>query len=74
MEKICARVHGKKNIYIHNDLSNAAFHFKTSVEEKLKGDRTGIAFHSLACLVMTAFTFEAEMNFLGAKLIDGWNE
>jgi len=74
MEKIRARVQGKKNIYIHNDLSNASFHFKTSVEEKLKGDRTGIAFHCLACLVMTAFTFEAKINFLGAKLIKEWKE
>jgi hypothetical protein len=30
MEKIQARRQGKKYVYIHNDLSNAAFHFKRS--------------------------------------------
>ena len=75
MEKIRARLKGKKNLYIHNDLSNAAFHFKNAIDKKLENDdRTGIAFYYLACLVMTAFTFEAKINFLGAKLIQGWNE
>jgi hypothetical protein len=75
MEKIKARVQGKKNVYIHNDLSNAALHFKTVIEEKLKSnDRAGIAFDYMACLVMVAFTFEAKINFLGHKFIQGWNE
>jgi hypothetical protein len=75
MEKIRARIKEKKNIYIHNDISNAALHFKITIEDKLKaGDRTGTAFDYMACLVMTAFTFEAKVNFLGAKLIPGWKE
>ena len=28
MEKIKVRKQAKKRIYVHNDLSNAAFHFK----------------------------------------------
>jgi hypothetical protein len=75
MEKIRAQVKEKKNIYIHNDLSNAALHFKAAIEDKLAAaDRTGIAFDYMACLVMTAFTFEAKINFLGAKLIQNWKE
>ena len=69
MEKIKARVQQKKNIYIHNDLSNAAHYFKTSIEGRLeKDDRNGIAFEYMACAVMLAFTFEAKLNFLGHTL------
>ena len=75
MEKIRARHQGKKNIYVHNDLSNAAHHFKTQIEAKIKsGDRTGITFEYMACLIILAFTFEAKINFLGHKLVARWNE
>ena len=60
---------------MHNDLSNAAFHFKEQIERKLNtDDRKGIAFEYMACLVMLAFTFEAKINFLGHKLIKPWKE
>lgn len=75
MEKIRARYQGNKNIYVHNDLSNAAHHFIEKIQTKLKsGDRNGIPFEYMACLVMVAFTFEAKVNFLGHKLIPGWKE
>lgn len=76
MEKIRARVQQKKNIYIHNDLSNAALHFKKSIETRLEQDnRAGITFDYMACAVMLAFTFEAKLNFLGHKLFGSeWNE
>jgi hypothetical protein len=75
MRKIRARHKGHRNIYVHNDLSNAAHHFKEQIEAKLKaGDREGIAFEYIACLVMLAFTFESKINFLGHKLISGWKE
>lgn len=75
MEKIRARHKGKKNIYVHNDLSNSAHHFKEAISAKLKsGEQEGINFDYMACLVTLAFTFEARINFLGHKLIDGWNE
>jgi hypothetical protein len=35
----------QKNIYIHNDLANAAFHFKKIIVGRLKNDdRSGITF------------------------------
>ncbi len=75
MEKIRARHQGKKNIYVHNDLSNAAHHFFEQIQTKLgSGDRGGIAFEYMACLVMVAFTFEAKVNFLGHKLVPNWKE
>jgi hypothetical protein len=76
MKSYIVRRQLKKNIYVHNDLSNAAFHFKKSVEERLKeNNREGIAFEVMACLSMLAFSFEARVNFLGAKLLkDKWRE
>ena len=75
MEVIRARHQGQKQIYIHNDLSGAAHHFRAQIEEKLTtGDHSGIAFEYMACLVVLAFTFEAKINFLGHKLIKDWNE
>ena len=73
--KIKGRSQGKKYVYIHNDLSNAAFHFKTIIEARLKmDDRNGITFDCMACLVMCAFSFEAYITFLGSKIIENWNE
>ncbi len=76
MEKYRVRRQSRKNIYIHNDLSNAAFHFKKSVDTRLeKANREGIAFEVMACLTMLAFSFEAKINFLGAKIFqDKWKE
>jgi hypothetical protein len=76
MEKYRVRRQAKKNIYIHNDLSNAAFHFKKSVDSRVKeGNREGIAFEVMACLSMLAFSFEARINFLGSKLFqEKWKE
>jgi hypothetical protein len=76
MEKYRVRRQAKKNIYIHNDLSNAAFHFKKSVDSRVKeGNRVGIAFEVMACLSMLAFSFEARINFLGSKLFqEKWKE
>jgi hypothetical protein len=75
MEKRLARHKGYKNVYVHNDLAGAAYHFKETIESKLAAnDRKGIAFDYMACMVMLAFTFEAQINFLGLKLIDEWKE
>lgn len=75
MEKIRARHKGHKNIYVHNDLSNAAHHFMEAISAKLaSGDHKGITFDYMACLISLAFTFEARINFLGHKLIKDWKE
>jgi hypothetical protein len=75
MEKIKVRRQAKKHIYVHNDLSNAAYHFNKRVNERFtNNDMQGIAFDILAELVFLAFTIEAKLNFLGSKLIEGWKE
>src|SRR5690349_10913852 len=75
MEIIKVRRQQHNRIYVHNDLSNAAFHFKELIEKKLTaGDRVGIAYDYMACVLMLAFAFEAKINFLGSKLIDKWKE
>lgn len=38
------------------------------------GDRKGLTFDYMACLISLAFTFEARINFLGHKLVKGWKE
>ena len=75
MAKIKVRRHGKQRIYIHNDLSNAAFYFKERIESRLKNkDEQGIAFDHMAFLVISAFAFEARINFIGKKLVPDWKE
>jgi hypothetical protein len=75
MEKLRVRRQVEKTVLIHNTLANAAFYFKTRIEERLKtGDREGIAFEYMSCLLMLAFTVEAHINFLGYSLIKDWNE
>jgi hypothetical protein len=75
MEKIKVRQQAKKHIYVHNDLSNAAYHFNKKVNERLaNNDREGIAFDILAELIFLAFTIEAKINFLGTKLVADWKE
>lgn len=75
MEKIKVRQQAKKHIYVHNDLSNAAYHFNKKVNERLaNNDKEGIAFDILAELIFLAFTIEAKTNFLGNRLVAGWNE
>lgn len=75
METLRARHTGEKSIYIHNDLAGASFYFKNRIEERLKAEDTkGIAFEYMSCLTMLAFELEAKINFLGYKLIDGWEE
>jgi len=75
MEKIKVRRQAKKHIYVHNSLSNAAYHFKQTVDERVEKDElTGITFDILAVLIFLAFTVEAKINFLGYKLFPSWAE
>ena len=75
MAKIKVRRHGKQRIFIHNDLSNAAFYFKERIELRLQNkDDQGIDFDHMAFLVLSAFAFEARINFLGKKLVPDWKE
>lgn len=63
------------DIYIHNDIDQAAYYFKQRVEDRAaNGDRDGIGLEMIACLVLLAFASEARFNFLGHKLIKNWDE
>jgi hypothetical protein len=75
IEKVRAKITQKSRLYIHNDLSNAAFHFKETIDAKEAAeDRMGITYEYMACAMMLAFTFEAKLNFMGWKLIPDWKE
>jgi hypothetical protein len=79
-ETLKARIQTDAKIYIHNDLSQGATHFDEAIKEKLKrGDRNGIGFDGMACALMIAFAFEANLNFMGNKLfqngkLTAWDE
>jgi hypothetical protein len=75
MAKIKVRLKAHHHFYIHNDIGNAAFYFKNRVDERIaKNDHDGVGLEIMAGLTLLAFEAEARFNFLGAKLITGWNE
>lgn len=60
---------------IHNDLISAAFNLKQRIESMMKsGDRRGIGLDILAAVTMTAFAYEAYLNFVGFTVIQGFVE
>jgi hypothetical protein len=79
-KKIKARVQKTKHVFVHNDLSQAALHHEDAIQEKLNnGKRNGIAYDGMACALMVAFAFEANVNFIGFKLheagkLPNWQE
>jgi hypothetical protein len=74
-QKLIARIRAQQRVYIHNVLDGAVFYFKTRVDDRsAKGDRDGIGLEIISCLVFMAFSVEARFNFLGFKLVDGWDE
>lgn len=63
---IRARLEYEGRELIHNDLSSAAFHLLERIRKGIKDDqREGIGLDMMACLTMTAFAFEAYLNFVG---------
>jgi hypothetical protein len=78
-KRIRARVTKTRKVYVHNDISQAATTFNNATQEKAKGDRTGVGYYGMATAVLTAFAFEAKLNFMGAQLVKAkkipeWNE
>lgn len=79
-KKIRARVIKSKRVFVHNDLSHAAMYFADNIQDKLdRGTRDAIMFDGMACAVMVAFTFEANVNFMGFELnaagkLPNWKE
>ena len=75
VEIIRARVCGTKNIFIHNDLSNIAYYYRNLIIKRTaKGDNKGITFDHMSCLMFSAFSFEAYLNFFGLKLVTNWEQ
>lgn len=77
--KIKARIERTKRVFVHNDISNAAYHFAEVIEEKQKNGGAGILIDGMACAIMIAFSFEANLNFIGfelhrAKKLPDWKE
>ncbi|TKT71199.1 hypothetical protein YH63_007135 [Afipia massiliensis] len=75
VDLVRAKISKTANLYIHNDLAQAVNHFKDSIDRmEAADDRAGISYEYMACGMMIAFAFEAKINFLGWKLIEGWRE
>ncbi|HEV8034310.1 hypothetical protein [Yoonia sp.] len=62
--------------YIHNDLSNCAHWFQTTMNKKFEdGNLDGCGLDMMAALVFAAFSVEAKVNFVGFKVLEnGWPE
>src|SRR4051812_34761067 len=55
---------------IHNDLISSAFNLKQRIEAMMeRGDLKGIGLDIMAAVTMTAFAYEAYLNFVGSKVI-----
>jgi hypothetical protein len=75
MARIRVRRQASRHVYPHNDLRQAAYHFKTQIDARFAAnDLKGISYDILAELVFLAFSIEAQVNFLGSKLVAGWKE
>ena len=60
---------------IHNDLISSAFHLKERIEKAREaGDMTGIGLDMMAAITMTAFAYEAYLNFVGFTAIKDFVE
>jgi hypothetical protein len=75
MAKIKVRRERTVHLRPHNDLRQAAAHHKQRADERFAaGDLRGIAYDTLAAMVLLAFAVEAQVNFFGHRLIPGWEE
>jgi hypothetical protein len=74
-EKFHKKVQQTANINIHNDLDSAALYFTQIVKDKVaSSNHDALTFDCMAAGTMLAFSFEAYLNFMGARYIGNWNE
>jgi hypothetical protein len=72
---IRARLEYEGRELIHNDLISAAFHLKERIRQGIaNGQREGIGLDMMACITMTAFAFEAYLNFVGFHKIPDFDD
>jgi hypothetical protein len=75
MDKFHKKVQQTGNINIHNDLESAALYLTQNVKDKVAaGNHDALTFDCMAAGTMLAFSFEAYLNFMGARFIGHWNE
>jgi hypothetical protein len=75
MDRFHKKVQQTKHINIHNDLDSAALYFTQNVKDKVEAGVTdALTFDCMAAGSMLAFSFEAYLNFMGARFIGHWNE
>lgn len=62
--------------FIHNDLAQATARLFDAVEAKhIAKDTAGVYYDEMACIIFCAFTVEAQVNFVGWKVLEeGWPE
>lgn len=74
--RVVAKLEIDRGDYIHNDLANAAFHLLEQLRAAHKeGRREGVGLEIMAAITMTAFAFEAYLNFVGAWVLkQDWRE
>lgn len=66
------KMENKVTDYPHNDVANAAFHFRKRLEKAFQNkDRAdGIFLNMIGLMTMTAFALEGYVNFIGGRLIE----
>lgn len=73
MNKISLKANSQ--IFINQDLMNAAFHYKGEIETSTKENNyEGMAFKAMSCLIFCAFSLEANANYIGYKLLSDWED
>lgn len=65
----------RARVYPHNDLLNLAHYHREVIERKHNhGIKDAIALDCMSCVIALAFSVEAIVNFVGAKVITNWKE
>ena len=54
---------------------NAAFHYKEEIETSIREENNkGLTFKAMSCLIFSAFSLEANVNFIAYKIFDNWDD
>ncbi len=73
MKKISLKANSQ--IFINQDLMNAAFHYKGEIETSIKEDNDeGLMFKAMSCLIFSTFSLEANANYIGYKIFNNWDD
>jgi hypothetical protein len=74
-QRIRAALEVEQDDLIPNDLGNAAHYLTMRIADHLaRDDHEGLFLEMIAAVTMTAFSFEAYLNFIGGETVEEWNE